>query len=398
MEPVPDEARFAALKEGYEMAASAGADATTPGVRRSVRNRQPVAIVASRAFIPADLRTCSPRASDILFPRGRDVAVLLDVSTSAEKQDFIAVWYQRDVSPGELLTFQDLLVYSSDAWDAKYPPYFRLRLVDVSAERNTAVGALLGQIRSSSDTITSMIGAAGAAPIVSIGALAADQVLANDHNRSLVDFTFQLYGAHLLGEAGGMPLGVLQTGGMLITAPPCGETNDYWSHSYQYDHRLNRVLNDAGVVQSSPFILTTVLTADLAVPQIVRTRSNEIVRRLTDPQVVQSELGEAQQDAAKLVNALGALSEREAFRRRPSKEAFKILVERVGRLMPDLDAVEAGFLLDAFYQTTGSSQVDADGYAAWLTRCSAAAAFNEESARFVVDKAVKGTDGAPCWI
>jgi hypothetical protein len=391
-----EQSRFGNLMEGYQLAADAQAG-TQSGLRRAVRNRQPLSIVISRAYVPASLKSCNARASDILYPKGRDIAVLLDVSTASDREDFIAVWYQRDVPPDALLTFQDLLVYSSDAWDAKFPPYFRLRLVDVSSERNTALGGLLEQVRSNSSAITGLLGAPGAAPIVGIASLAARQVLAHDKNKALVDFTFQLYGEHLLAESGGMPLGVLQTGGMVVTAPPCGAGNTFWNNDLRFDHRLNRITDTANGSMAMPYVLATILTADLSVPQIVRTRSAAIMKRLTDPQVVQSELKGAYDDAGRLMKALEALDTRETFRRRPTKESFATMVTGVTGDWNGLDSVEQGFFLDAFYQITGVSLADGPAYQAWATNCLAVATFNTNSGRFDPKPGVVGKDNKPCW-
>lgn len=389
-------ARRANLKDGYQLAETVRGGALV-GTRRSVKNRQPISILVSRAYLPATARTCNKRPSDALFSgKGRDIAVLLDLSTSADREEFIAVWYERNVVPDQTLSFQDLLVYSSDAWDAKYPPYFRMRLVDVSSERDTAVGALLDQVRASSATITSLAGAPAAAPVLGVAALAARQVLAHEKNKSLVDFTFQLYGEHLLAEAGGVPLGVLQTGGMLVTAPPCEAGNAFWENDLQFDHRLNRIVRQ-NAVEPMPYIFATVLTADLAVPQIVRTRSAEIMRRLTDPQIAQAEIEESLKDVTRLQGALEALNAREQFRRRASKDSFAQLVTGTAGNFDALDTTEKTFYLNAFFQVTGRAMNSATEYKGWMDNCSAGAKFNAEAARFEVDPAVKGKDGAECW-
>jgi hypothetical protein len=391
----PIDPRHSRLSDGYELVDQART--SERGLRRSVKNRQPISILVSRAYIPSTAKTCNRRNSDILFGgNGRDIAVLLDVSTSSERQDFIAVWYQRDVPPNETLSFQDLLVYSSDAWDAKYPPFFRLRLVDVSSERNTAVGALLDQVRSSSSSITSLLGVPGGAPVVGIAALAARQVLAHEKNKALVDFTFQLYGEHLLSEAGGVPLGILQTGGMVVTAPPCDAGNGFWENSLEYDHRLGRI-EQGGAIQPMPYVFATVLSADLSVPQIVKTRSAAIMKRLTDPQIAQTEIDEALKDVTRLDRALQALNARETYRRRPSKEAFKTLVSNTSTSFSGLDSSEQAFFLTAFYQVTGRSLSTPTEYLNWLTNCSDVAKYNTDAARFEVDKSLVGVDTQKCW-
>jgi len=389
-----EDARYAQLKEGYELA---GASATIPNTRRPVRNRDPLSIVVSRAYVPASLTSCATRMSDALHGATRDIAVLLDVSTAPDRQEFIAVWYQRDVPPDQVLTFQDLLVYSSDSWDAKYPPYFRIRLVDVSAERNTATGAMLEQVRSTSSTIAGLLGSPEVSPVLGIAALAAKSVLAHEKNKSLVDFTFQLYDSSLLEASGGVPLGVLQTGGVVVTAQPCGSGVDYWNNDLRFDHRLQRIQDKSGAIQQVPFVFTTILTADLSVPQVVRTRSAAIMKRLSDPKVEQGEIDAAREDAESLQTSLAALSERERFRRRPSKDSFGEFVSTTDTQFDQLDNGVQGYFLDAFYQITGRSLPSPSAYKSWLANCGEVTEFDAQTGRFVRDPAKKGKDGALCF-
>ena len=82
-----DPMRYAPLAEGYEIAQRIGSG--VEGTRRSVKNREPLSIVISKAYVPETLKLCVPRLSDIAFSKGRDIAVLLDVGASADKQEFI---------------------------------------------------------------------------------------------------------------------------------------------------------------------------------------------------------------------------------------------------------------------------------------------------------------------
>ncbi|MDO7837099.1 hypothetical protein Q4610_18810 [Sphingobium sp. HBC34] len=408
---VKDELRYAELLEAHQVAADIQAGRTSK--RRSVLNRQPVSIVINRAYVPATLRQCAKRLSDI-FGKRRDIAVLLETSTANDKQESIAVWYQQGVmidgksaastdsagviggpQPDGTLNFQDLLVFSEDSWNSNFPPYFRMRLIDVSAERNTGVGALLDQIEGSTKAITGLIGVPDS-PLIGIAKLAAKQILGNEENIPILDFTFQLYGSSMLDEAGGVPLGVLQTGGVVVTAPPCGSDNSYWDEKLKFDYTLNRIEDITGEVREQPYIFATILTSDLAVPSIVRTRSDAIMKRLTDPKVTGDELLVAQADAAKLTSALSVLATREAFRRRPNKASFAKLVGDASA--KQIDESEKGFYLDTFYRATQRNLPDFAAYGSWVLNCSAAAEFDAEAGYFKKDKSVNGVDGQPCWL
>ncbi len=396
--------RQANLLHGYEIAErvkAVRAKGGAQGARRSVRNRDPLSIVVTRARVPAGLAQCLPRREAALTGGAatRDIAVLLDVATATDRQEFIAVWYETGVQDGEELSFEGLLVYATDAWDARFPPYFRLRLVDVSAERNAQVRALLERVKGVSSSILGLTGVPGAAPILGLAASAAEQVLANGANRALVDFTFQLYGASLLDDAGGVPLSVLQSGGVLVTAAPCGQGTDWFAQRLVYDWRLGVVETAGDTPQRAdvPYVLATLLTADLAVPRIVKERSTGIMARLTSPTVTQSEIAAAQRDLDALTKALDLLGKREAFRRAPSLAMLRTFLTEAETAFPGLDSAERNFFLDALYQVTGVSLPSPADYKTWLGRCGSVAAFDADSGRFKVDTSLKDAKGVACF-
>lgn len=390
------------LLEGYEIVERVRAEqakGVPAGARRNVRNRDPLSIVVNRAYVPTNLTACAARPGDKLMGGTRDIAVLLDVSTAADRQEFIAVWYEAGVRPGDPLSFEGLLVYATDAWDARFPPYFRLRLVDVTAERNTRVRALLERVKGTSGSVLGLAGVPGAAPIFGLAASAAEQVLANGANIALVDFTFQLYGASLLDQAGGVPLSVLQSGGVIVTSAPCGQGADFFERSLAFDYRLG-VVETGGEVRERPdvpWVLATLVTADLAVPKIVKERSTAIMARLTSPSVTQAEIAGAQRDLVSLEKALDLLAKREAFRRAPSATTLKTFMVEAETRFPALDDAEKNFFLDSFYQVTGVSLASPIQYKDWMDRCGNVASFDAEAGRFKVDKSIKDAKGVACF-
>jgi hypothetical protein len=196
-----------------------------------------------------------------------------------------------------------------------------------------------------------------------------------------------------------VPLGVLQTGGVIVTAPPCDQKVDYWERDLSFDHRLDRVRARSGdkAVQEVPYIFATILGADLSVPQIVQDRSAEIMKRLTDPQVAQRDIAAAYQEADKLKTSLQILSEWERFRRQPTKGTFVTTFESIKKIKDHLDVGVQSWLLNSFYQVTGEPLGSFDEYAAWLTRCGDRAQFDTGAGRYSVDYAIQGTDQKACW-
>lgn len=372
------------LGHGYELAdtpvaialggAAPAVSVEPAGGPRNIRSGEPLSFVISKIRIPESLPSCVPRLSDAAFQKGRDIAFILDTKTGANKEVSLIVWFQTGVRPGDNLSFQDLLVYSDDNWDERFPPYFRLRLVDVSGLRNTQVHSMLGEFRSASSQITAGLGA-DEAGLVGLAELAAELLLANEKSIPILDFTFQLYGESMAQSAGGFPLGVLRSGGMVLTAPPCDtETglslgSDYYETDYRYDFRLQQVVDSAGVEQDVPYALATVMTAEQSVPQIVRTRSASLTALIADPQTVAQNATLAQDQAQALASSLMIVGLREHFLSAPDNGSLQGLIEGVASGWKDLKAPEREFFLTTLRRITGVTYSSARDYGEWYSRC-----------------------------
>lgn len=376
--------------------------------RQAVLNRQPVSIIISKAYVPLTLPACVKRPSDAFF-RGRDIAVLLDTSTESGSSTSLAVWYERGVTPGQHLTFENLLVYSTSAWDSRFPPYFRLRLIDVTAERNTSTRQALETVRENASGVGSLLNAPAGSPLIAAAAQVGDLVLANEANMPLMDFTFQLYGEQLAATGGGAPLGILQTGGLLLTAPPCpvpGVASSGLPAGLRHDNFEFEIEDARGVRQEMPFIYATLVSADMAVPDVVKARSTAIMTRLAQPTADASDIEEALSAVRGLDASLSALGARERFRATPNLNSLTSFVEAAVRFSADTDGdasteheVDRGvetFLLTALYQATGKVLESFTSYKDWLDRCGAKLRFDVQRGR-VTPTEVLDDAGEACW-
>lgn len=76
----------------------------------------------------------------------KDIAVVVNFDAKAgQPSEPIVVWYERGVAPGRVLSFANLHVYTQSNWDARVPPFFRLRVIDVTSEKNAEVRAFLSR-------------------------------------------------------------------------------------------------------------------------------------------------------------------------------------------------------------------------------------------------------------
>jgi hypothetical protein len=374
LEPKKDEynkIRYSDLVEPYEWVAS-------PLERSSpVHNGEPVTIVVNRAYIPPDR---------IAPQRTRDIAVLLDIGMrTGQNEQFIAVWYQRGVPADEPLSFQDLVVYSEDSWDNRVPPYFRIRLVDVTTERNAATAEMLDQVAEFSGVLSSLTSSPLSGSIMSVGLRAARLVLANKKNRALIDYTFHLFSIAQRDEAGGMPLGLFRTGGFVIMGQPLGADSAFWASEFQYDHSLRRIQRQTdGKPVGTPYLMATVMTAEAVIPTVVKRRSERIAEVLTDQKTVRTELSEVIRDAMSLQAALNALNMREKFCRFPSKESFKAFLDAVQSNWDKMPDPERNWLLSSLRIITQVDRATIEDYDEWYQACGKNTEFDPEARKFKV--------------
>lgn len=367
----------------------------------AVHHGEPVTIIVNRAYVPLSLTNSEKNArlaSRVGTSRTRDIAVLLDVGlTAGQDEQFIAVWYQRDVPIDEVLSFQDLVVHSKDSWDSIYPPYFRMRIVDVAFERNTRTGELLKQIGDTGGQLVSLIGTPFAGALTGLATRAAQLVLTNEQNKNLLDVTFQLYGTANLDQAGGMPLGLFKRGGILITGQPFEETPAFWNKTLRYDYRQQRIYEGTGTTTmvDAPYVMATIMTSETSVPTVVQRRSREITRALTDRAAVTDDLQDTITKVAALNTSLLTLKARETFRKTPTKGGFSTFVTNASGNWTAISSAEQTWLLSYMRQVTGVIRATPAEYNTWYSNCAAGSRFDPDSQKFDTND-VTGADGKPC--
>ena len=334
-----------------------------------VENGEPVTVVINKAYIPAD-------AAKSRLDRTRDIAVLVDLGFQPGKEAFIAVWYQRDVPVNEELSFSSIPVYSLDAWNSDAPPRFRVRLVDVTVERNKRTAELLSLSSQVSGSVISLIGTPAAGVAVNVATEAAKLVLANKKNTNLVDFEFYLYSEGQLDEAGGAPLASFRKGAMVVMGRPRDADETFWDQALQYDHSRKRLqlrqAGKAGPRVDSPYVLASVLTAEALISNIVKRRSALITKILTDSApAVQADLAGLRSNAEALLRSLQVLEIRQDFRNFPTGAGFEAFLNNAKTNEGVIPRVERNFLLSSIKNTTGVVRGSAAEYFAWWSSCKA---------------------------
>jgi hypothetical protein len=339
----------------------------TTTVAEPVENGEPVTVVINKAYIPSD--TAKGK-----LDKTRDIAVLIDLGFQPGKQEFIAVWYQRDVPVNEELSFSSIPVYSLDAWNSDAPPRFRVRLVDVTAERNTRTAEMLTLASQISGSVISLVGTPASGMAVEIATHAARLVLANQKNTNLVDYEFYFFSEGQLAEAGGAPLALFRKGAMVITGRPRGQDESFWSQPLQYDHEQKRLQHynseGPGKRVESPYVLASVLTAEALISNLVKQRSAYITKILTDSApAVQADLAGLKRNAEELLKSLQVLETRQDFRDFPTLNGFEVFLNTTKTNENDIPKAERNFLLFSIRNSTGVIRANAAEYFNWWNKC-----------------------------
>lgn len=256
-----------------------GASVVLSSQSQFLEHNDPLAVIVSGVWLPENMRG------------RRDIAVLLDLETSSDSgPQSIVVFYQREVPGGQLLSFRDLLVYFDPLWDSAFAPHFRLRVLDVSSERNQRTRELLDRVSQSSSAVGALI-PHPAVPGIALAIEAARQLIASRENSVLLDYTVQLYSRHQADLAGGADLGVLRSGSWLALGRPGGRGSDFWqaplvidrASGQVYQRSVSQTGTEIGSPVMAPYFLISVSAADVQIPRAVLERSEDLRQLLRAP-------------------------------------------------------------------------------------------------------------------
>ncbi|MCB4822686.1 hypothetical protein [Roseicella aerolata] len=178
-----------------------------------INHNEPASVILSRMYLPED-RAWEVKEG-LWWRRGLfgspwycqlcratiDAAIIIDVWTDERLLEDgkpprpIVAWYQRGVRAGGQLNFNDIVVYAKSQWNSAAPPRIRVRVLDVTGERNREALNGLETANRFGGTIAAMAGNPLAAAAVEAATNAARLVIANNDNRAVLDFTVQFYHA-----------------------------------------------------------------------------------------------------------------------------------------------------------------------------------------------------------
>lgn len=212
--PIYADNRIFYLKPGDDERArvleQAGAPASSDAERQlAVPANAPLSIMMRSVEIPALKDAAGVKTAGIDGPA--DYAVILDIAAKDDgSNQSIVVWYQRGVQPDQSLNFSNLLVYYVQRWDERVAPSFRLRVMDVTTERNAETLRALQRAQGVANGAASLANNPLVSPLVGVAFTAAELVLANQRNRMVLDYSVQLYSQSAVSQSAGSNLGLLK--------------------------------------------------------------------------------------------------------------------------------------------------------------------------------------------
>ncbi|MBK1714986.1 translation initiation factor eIF-2B alpha/beta/delta subunit family protein [Rubrivivax gelatinosus] len=214
----------------------------------------------------------------------KDIAVVLEIGTASSGDSApVVAWYQRGVRADQPLNFSNLLIHFEPRWDARVAPFVRIRVVDVSSEKNEEARDALAQVGALAQGGSPFIPGASQAA-VSLGIKAASLVISNRANTQLLDYTVQFYSEEAIAAANGSGLTPLRRGRILLVGRPLDQSSAYWvSFKGSLDPASTQVYSNGNPVVS-PVVTLTVSVAQSIVPAIVAQRSSYLTTLLTAAQ------------------------------------------------------------------------------------------------------------------
>jgi hypothetical protein len=249
------------------------ADQLTEDSSSRINHGSPLSVILNSVVLP-------PSQSE----GTKDVAVVLEIGTASGGESApIVAWYQRGVRADQPLNFSNLLIHFEPRWDARVAPLVRIRVVDVSSERNDEARDALAQVGALANGMGSFIPGTSQAT-VALGIKAASLVISNRSNTQLLDYTVQFYSDEAIAASNNTGLTPLRRGRILLVGRPLQQTSAYWAtFKGSLDPATAQVFSNNQAV-SSPVVTITVSVAQSIVPAIVAQRSSYLTTLLTAAQ------------------------------------------------------------------------------------------------------------------
>lgn len=177
---------------------------------------------------------------------GSDIAVILDIIAEDGETKPIVVAYQRDVRGKHLLNFKNIVVYNTENWDGIHQPYFHLRIMDVSSERNKNTQELLDAASSSVNSLAGIVPSAYF-PHIAQAIKTSKFILGGKKNKILLDYKIQFFNLSTTDAQSGDTQSVNQVldrfaqGKWIAVGRPSERDPDFWDADFSYNRKSAQI-------------------------------------------------------------------------------------------------------------------------------------------------------------
>lgn len=354
-----------------------------------------VAVLLSAVRLPSSINL------DLGSNYTRDVAVILDIYADSDGTGkSLVVWYQRGVTAGQTLNFSNLLIYQLNNWDNRRPPLFRIRVMDVAAEKNAETRALLANVQQYSSNVSALLTNPFAGPAVNMATRAATLVFANRQNVMLVDYTLQFYPDSIANMLPGTSLAPFRQGTFVLLGRPPQVQSSYWRESaFCFDAATQEVLvrtrraNCAADALSTyrelpaPYVQIAALSSDMIVSSLVAERSAFLQKLLAT--AAAADLDALAADTKSLSTSLQvfAATQRVYRSRDPADLKDAVALLKNADTPPDQKAALYRFLEDMSADDNGVlCTIDSPAKAEAFAKANAGLRFDKKSSRLQLPK------------
>lgn len=335
-----------------------GYDITT--TERDPVHGQPMTVIVNSVGLPYDKEKDTVR---------RDLALILDIQAESQgNAQSIVVWYQRGVLPGQTLNFSNLLIYNQPSWDDRVAPFFRMRLMDVSTERNLETREALAEVSKYGGGVALALQNPGLSPVISTAVRAASLVLSSHQNSMVLDYTVQFYGKDRVLNSPDTYLTPLKLGRFVLVGRRPNDLSDskFWRKQFFYDEingTIESQRDSTRAALNTPAIVLSVTNQDAIVPTFVAAKSAYLTRLLTEASV--KNLDELSQQSTDLSRRIDVYVLREKiYRYRQIGDVDKLVVmmqDKDDPLPSDVSDSVFGFLR----KISGCSNLTAETIGTW---------------------------------
>lgn len=277
---------------------------------RIARNNEPLSIILNSVWLalPQEYLTNT-----------FDIAVVVTAEFSQQGgMQQIAAWYQTDTPLDDRLNFGDLLIYQHESWDSAKPVSVRVRIIDVTAERNIRTRVALNKVREFGGNVLLAASNPLTSAIFGVATEAASLLLTNQNNRVLLDYSANFYSAEMAQQSG-LDLTPLLLGRVVVvgTKEAAGKL--------QFDQRLGGLTDDANKPIRSPAVVMSISNSELQLSPFTLARSTYITNLINA--ATQANSTEYEKSLKTFLAATQALAASERFRRSRNAADLPALAE-----------------------------------------------------------------------